>query len=107
MMMTPLPPNVGEASICGTSRARKLSNWVYRLFTGLQIASPSSQPFGITMLKRATLRAARAMLKSDMPLLSSPAGMSLARRSADGIVADQTPPGPSMLSNRIGGFPVV
>src|SRR5690348_17949189 len=104
-MMTPLVPNAGEDSILGTSRARKLSNWVYLLLTGLQFASPSSHPFGITVLKVATSPLARSALKIDMPLVAVPAGVSLARRSCARVIPDQTPPGPSMLSNRIGGLP--
>src|SRR5215469_16139099 len=106
-MMTPLSPNAGEASIFGTSCARKLSNWVYRLFTGLQAASPSSQPLGMIMLKLGTSPVLRAELRADIPEVGVPAGMSFARHSADGVVGDQTPPGPSMSSKRIGGFPVV
>src|SRR5215831_4728901 len=106
-MITPLLPNAGEASILGTSWARKSSNWVYRWLTGLQLASPSSQPFGITMLKLATWPVARSALKVDIPEVAVPAGMSLARHSGEGVVGDQTPPGPSMSSNRIGGLPVV
>src|SRR5215510_8510206 len=106
-MMTPVLPKAGEDWIFGTSLARKLSNCVYRWLTGLQFASPSSQPFGITMLKRATLPAARSALKVDMPWVGVPAGMSFATHSCERVVGDQTPPGPSMLSNRIGGLPVV
>src|SRR5260370_23765495 len=106
-MMTPFVPNAGDASIFGTSWLRKLSNCVYRLLTGLQFASPSSQPFGMIMLNLATWPAARSALNVDMPAVGVPAGTSLARHSADGVVGDQTPAGPSMLSNSIGGFPVV
>src|SRR5215813_3227493 len=106
-MMTPFDPNAGEASIFGTSVRRKLSNCVYRLLTGLQFASPSSQPFGMIVLNLATLPVARSALNVDIPAVGEPAGTSLARHSADGEVADQTPPGPSMSSNSIGGFPVV
>src|SRR5260370_21770694 len=106
-MMTPLLPNAGEASILGTSAARKSSNWVYRLLTGLQFASPSSHPFGMTMLKRATGPVASLALKVDIPALWVPAGMSLAKHSAEGVAGDHTPPGPSMSSNSIGGLPVV
>src|SRR5258708_28220806 len=104
-MMTPLVPNAGDASICGTSALRKLSNWVYRLLTGLQFASPSSQPLGMIVLNLATRPVARSALNVDMPAVGLPAGTSLARHSADGDVADQTPPGPSMLTNSIGGVP--
>src|SRR5258708_15521069 len=97
-MMTPLLPNAGEDSILGTSRARKLSNCVYRLLTGLQFDSPSSQPVGITVLKLATRPAARSALKIDMPSLAVPAGLSLARHFRDRVVADQTPPRPSLVS---------
>src|SRR5712692_6772303 len=107
MIMTPSVPNAGDASIFGTSWARKSSNWVKRLFTGLQFASPSWQPLGMTILKRATCPLARSALKTDIPALGVPAGMSLARHSADGVFGDQMPPGPSMSSNKIGGFPVV
>src|SRR5215471_2084986 len=103
-MMTPLPPKAGEASILGISWARKSSNWVERLLTGLQLASPSSQPFGITMLKLATWPVARSALKVDIPASGVPAGTSLARHSCDGVVGDQTPPGPSMSSNKMGGL---
>src|SRR5215470_13182897 len=106
-MMTPLVPNAGEDSILGTSRARKLSNCVYRLLTGLQFASPSSHPFGITVLKRAMCPLARSALKIDMPWAALPAGVSLAMHSRDRVVGDQIPPGPSILSNKIGGLPVV
>ena len=106
-MITPFEPKAGDASISGTSWARKSSNWVYRLLTGLQFASPSSQPFGITVLKSATLPVARSALKVAIPAEGVPAGTSFARHSADGSVGDQTPFGPSMLSNRIGGLPVV
>src|SRR5258707_15591845 len=102
-MMTPLVPNAGDASIFGTSWLRKLSNCVYRLLTGLQLASPSSQPLGMIVLNLATRPVARSALNVDMPAVGLPAGTSLARHSADGDVADQTPPGPSMLSNSIGG----
>src|SRR5260221_13236535 len=102
-MMTPLVPNAGDASIFGTSALRKLSNWVYRLLTGLQFASPSSQPLGMIVLNLATRPVARSALNVDMPAVGLPVGTSLARHSADGDVADQTPPGPSMLSNSIGG----
>src|SRR5260370_38441121 len=61
----------------------------------------------MTMLKRATWPAVREALKVDIRALGVPAGMSLARHSWDRAVGDQTPPGPSMLSNRIGGLPVV
>ena len=91
----------------GTSAARKLSNWVYRLWTGLQFASPSLQPFGMIMLNLATWPVARAALNADIPALGVPAGLSSARHSRDRAVGDQTPLGPSMSSNRIGGFPVV
>src|SRR5258708_10919549 len=104
-MMTPLVPNAGDASICGSSWLRKLSNCVYRLLTGLQLASPSSQPLGMIVLNLATRPVARSALNVDMPAVGLPAGTSLARHSADGDVADQTPPGPSMLSNSIGGLP--
>src|SRR5260221_4001346 len=104
-MMTPLVPNAGDASIFGTSALRKLSNWVYRLLTGLQFASPSSQPLGMIVLNLATRPVARSALNVDMPAVGLPAGTSLARHSADGDVADQTPPRPSMLSNSIGGVP--
>src|SRR5258708_33023036 len=104
-MMTPFVPNAGDASIFGTSWLRKLSNCVYRLLTGLQFASPSLQPFGMIMLNLATRPVARSALNVDMPAVGVPAGTSLARHSADGDVADQTPPGPSMLSNSIGGVP--
>src|SRR5258708_37616767 len=104
-MMTPLVPNAGDASIFGTSALRKLSNWVYRLLTGLQFASPSSQPLGMIVLNLATRPVARSALNVDMPAVGLPAGTSLARHSADGDVADQTPPDPSMLSNSIGGVP--
>src|SRR6266567_6877844 len=107
MMMTPLLPKAGDASIFGTSARRKLSNCVYRLLTGLQFASPSSQPFGITVLNLAIWPLARSALNVSMPEVGVPAGTSLARHSADGVVADQTPFGPSMSSNSIGGFPVV
>src|SRR5689334_21964810 len=107
MMMTPLVPNAGERSIFGTSVARKSSNWVYRLCTGLQLASPSWQPFGMIVLNLATLPLARSLLNVAIPAFAVPAGMSLARHSAEGLVPDQTPFGPSMLSNRIGGLPVV
>src|SRR5258708_29920426 len=104
-MMTPFVPNAGDASIFGSSWLRKLSNCVYRLLTGLQLASPSSQPLGMIVLNLATRPVARSALNVDMPAVGLPAGTSLARHSADGDVADQTPPGPSMLSNSIGGFP--
>src|SRR5260221_9900336 len=104
-MMTPLVPNAGDASIFGTSALRNLSNWVSRLLSGLQVASPSSQPLGMIVLNLATRPVARSALNVDMPAVGLPAGTSLARHSADGDVADQTPPGPSMLSNSIGGFP--
>src|SRR5579864_3567594 len=106
-MMTPLLPNAGEASIRDTSWARKSSNWVYRSLTGAQFASPSLQPLGMTMLKLATWPVARSALKVDIPSVEVPAGMSSARHSAEGVVGDQTPPGPSISSNRIGGFPVI
>src|SRR5258708_27290653 len=102
-MMTPLVPNAGDASIFGTSALRKLSNWVYRLLTGLQFASPSSQPLGMIVLNLATRPVARSALNVDMPPVGLPAGTPLARHSSDGDVADQTPPGPRMLSNSIGG----
>src|SRR5437763_4666393 len=107
MMITPFAPNAGEDSISGTSLARKLSNCLYRLRTGPQLASPSSQPFGITVLKAATLPVARSALKVDMPEDDVPAGTSFARHSRDRLVGDQTPFGPSISSNRIGGLPVV
>src|SRR5258707_2706402 len=103
-MMTRLYQNACDASIFVTSALRKLSNWVYRLLTGLQFASPSSQPLGMIVLNLATRPVARSALNVDMPAVGLPAGTSLARHSADGDVADQTPPGPSMLSNSIGGF---
>src|SRR5215469_10408041 len=102
-MMTPLLPYAGEASIRGTSAARKLSNWVYRLWTGLQFASPSWQPFGMIMLNLATWPVARAALNADIPARRVPAGLSSARHSRDGVVGDHTPWEPSMSLNRIGG----
>src|SRR5215467_12733587 len=107
MMMTPLVPNAGEALISGTSLARKLSNCVYRLRAGAQLASPSSQPLGMTVLNAATLPVLRSPLNLDMPDDDVPAGMSFARHSGDCVVGDQTPLGPSISSNRIGGLPVV
>src|SRR5258708_19411222 len=104
-MMTPLVPNAGDASIFGTSALRKLSNWVYRLLTGLQFASPSSQPLGMIVLNLATRPVARSALNVDMPAVGLPAATSLARHSADGDVAAQTPPGPSMFSHSIGRLP--
>src|SRR5258708_39421231 len=106
-MMTPFVPNAGDASIFGTSWLRKLSNCVYRLLTGLQFASPSSQPFGMIMLNLATWPAARSALNVDMPAVGVPAGTSVARHPAGGEGACQKPPGPSMLWDRIGGFPLL
>src|SRR5260370_41673591 len=104
-MMTPFVPNAGDASIFGTSWLRKLSNCMYRLLTGLQFASPSSQPFGMIMLNLATWPAARSALNVDMPAVGVPAGTSFARDSADGGGADQTPPAPSTWSDKTDGCP--
>src|SRR5215467_8481683 len=71
-----------------------------------RILAAGWQPSGITMLKLATWPKARPALKVDTPEAAVPAGMSLFRHSADGVAGDQRPPGPSMLPNRIGGFPV-
>jgi hypothetical protein len=66
------------------------------LFTGLQFDSPSSQPFGITKLKLATLPLARSELKVIIPSADVPAGMSFARHSPY-----------EMSVKSIGGLPVV
>src|SRR5260221_14733350 len=84
-MMTPFVPNAGDASIFGTSWLRKLSNCVYRLLTGLQLASPSSQPFGMIMLNLATWPAARSALNVDMPAVGVPAGGAFWRESPGGV----------------------
>src|SRR5258708_27549401 len=107
-MMTPFVPNAGDASIFGTSWLRKLSNCVYRLLTGLQFASPSSQPFGMIMLNLATWPAARSALNVDMPAVGVPAGTALAREFPGGGGRDPTPAGAPPLSakNRRGPRPV-
>src|SRR5215217_2119207 len=62
-MMTPSEPKAGEASIFGISRWRNASNWRMRSLSGLQFASPSSQPFGRTRLKFGTSPAARVFVE--------------------------------------------
>src|SRR5258708_12159517 len=106
-MMTPLVPNAGDASIFGTSALRKLSNWVYRLLTGLQFASPSSQPLGMIVLNLATRPVARSALNVDMPAVGLPSGAALAGHFAHGPVASHTPPGPSIFPHPIPAHPLI